>query len=484
MSRLLAGPEGLPPGVARPGYRPQAHGAGILHLGLGAFHRAHQAVYTDDALAAAGGDWRIIGANLHSRTVPEALAAQNGFYTVLERGSETRARIIAAHAATIAGDAAAVLRAACDPAIRIVTLTVSEKGYGIDRVAMDLDPAHPDVAADLAQPARPRGVLGLLTAALSARRAAGSAPFTLLSCDNLPDNGHLLRAGVLGFARRTDPDLADWIAGHVAFPCCMVDRITPAPSAATAADVMALTGREDRACVETEPFRQWVIEDRFPAGRPAWEAGGAQFTGDVRAWEAMKLRMLNGAHSLIAYAGQLAGLATVREVMADAGLAALIARHMRAAAATLPGGAGLDPEAYGRALAVRFANPGLAHATAQIAMDGTEKLPQRWFAPATELLVAGGDLRPYAFASALWLGWLAALAREGKAPPDPRGAQLLALAQAAGGDPEGLSGILALPGLAAPALRTAPGFRAPLLAVLARLQAEGWRATFDAELAA
>src|SRR5690606_26489764 len=159
MSRLLAGPEGLPPGVARPGYRPQAHGAGILHLGLGAFHRAHQAVYTDDALAAAGGDWRIIGANLHSRTVPEAPAAQNGFYTVLGRGSETRARIIAAHAATLAGDAAAVLRAACHPAIRIVTLTVSEKGYGIDRVAMDLDPAHPDVAADLAQPARPRGVL-------------------------------------------------------------------------------------------------------------------------------------------------------------------------------------------------------------------------------------------------------------------------------------------------------------------------------------
>ena len=472
---------GLPPGVARPGYQPARHGAGILHLGLGAFHRAHQAVYTDDALAAAGGDWRIIGANLHSRAVPEALAAQNGLYTVLERGEETTARVVAAHAAAIGGDAAAILRAACDPAIRIVTLTVSEKGYGIDRAAMDLDPAQPDMAADLARPDAPRGVPGLLTAALAARRAAGLAPFTALSCDNLPDNGRLLRAGTLGFARRTDPRLAAWIAENVAFPCCMVDRITPAPSAATGADALALTGREDRAAVETEPFRQWVIEDRFPAGRPAWEAGGAQFTGDVRAWEAMKLRMLNGAHSLIAYAGQLAGLAHVRDVMADPALAALTARHMRAAAATVPGG--LDPGAYAEALMARFANPGLAHATAQIAMDGTEKLPQRWFAPAAELLEAGGDLRPHAFAAALWLGWLASLARAGKAPADPRGPRLLALAQAAGGEPERLADILALPGLATPALRDATAFRAPLLAILTRLQAEGLRATITAELA-
>ena len=477
LSRLSA----LPPGVARPGYDPQAHGPGILHLGLGAFHRAHQAVYTDDALAAGGGDWRIIGANLHSRTVPQAMAAQNHLYTVLERGGRTTARVIAAHAATMGGDPAAILRAASDPAIRIVTLTVSEKGYGIDRAAMDLDPAHPDVAADLAHPEAPRGVPGLLAAALAARRAAGVAPFTVLSCDNLPDNGRLLRAGTLGFARRTDPDLAAWIADTVACPCCMVDRITPAPTAATEVDVLALTGYEDRACVETEPFRQWVIEDHFPSGRPAWQAGGAQFTTDVRAWEAMKLRMLNGAHSLIAYGGQLAGLATVRAVMADAGLAPLVARHMRAAAATLPGG--LDPDAYARALTARFANPGLAHATAQIAMDGTEKLPQRWFAPALELLAQGGDLRPYAFATALWLGWLASLAHAGKAPPDPRGAQLLALARAADGQPAKLADILALPGLATPALRDSPAFRTPLLATLSRLRSEGPRATITAELA-
>lgn len=484
MMPLLRHLADLPPGVRRPGYLPSRHGAGILHLGLGAFHRAHQAVYTDDALASAGGDWRIIGANLHSHVLPEAMAAQNHLYTVLTRGEDTSARVIAAHAATMGGDAAAILRAACDPSIRVVTLTVSEKGYGIDRAAMDLDAAHPDMAADLARPHAPRGVPGLLVAALAARRKAGIAPFTLLSCDNLPDNGHLLRAAVLGFARRTDPGLAAWITDAVAFPCCMVDRITPAPSPATEADAQALTHHRDLAAVETEPFRQWVIEDHFPSGRPAWEAGGAQFTGNVRPWEAMKLRMLNGAHSLIAYAGQLTGLETVRDVMADAALAPLVARHMRAAALTLPRGAGLDPEGYAQTLTARFANPGLAHATAQIAMDGTEKLPQRWFAPALDLLAAGMDPRPHAFATALWLGWLAALAREGRTPADPRGPRLLAMAQAAGDDPERLADILALPGLAAPALREAPAFRAPLLAILARLLSEGPRATIAAELAA
>ncbi|MEF9605349.1 mannitol dehydrogenase family protein, partial [Paracoccus sp. PXZ] len=172
---------------------------------------------------------------------------------------------------------------------------------------------HPAGAADLAQPQAPQGVLGLIVAALAARREAGVAPFTVLSCDNLPDNGALLRAGVLGFARRRDPGLGSWIADHVAFPATMVDRITPATTERTLADAEALTGYRDLAAVETEPFSQWVIEDHFPQGRPAWEAGGALFVQDVRPHEAMKLRMLNGSHSLIAYAGQLLGLPHVRD---------------------------------------------------------------------------------------------------------------------------------------------------------------------------
>ncbi|MFD2439600.1 hypothetical protein ACFSS8_04985 [Paracoccus kondratievae] len=227
MTARLTSLDGLPPEVALPGYDRAAHGFGILHLGLGAFHRAHQAVHTDDALAAEGGDWRIIGANLRSRDIPEAMNAQNGLFTVLERSGTDRALIIGAHGPAIGGDAAAILRTACDPKIRILSLTVSEKAYGIDRAAMDADPTHPAVATDLARPQEPQGVLGIITAALAARRKAGVAPFTVLSCDNLPDNGPLLRAGVLGFARRLDTDLGAWIADHVAFPATMVDRITP-----------------------------------------------------------------------------------------------------------------------------------------------------------------------------------------------------------------------------------------------------------------
>lgn len=483
MSPRLTGLADLPPGVARPGYDRAAHGFGILHLGLGAFHRAHQAVYTDDALAAEGGDWRILGANLRSREIAQALNAQDGLYTVLERGPQDRARVIGAHGPAIGGDPAAILRAACDPAIRILSLTVSEKAYGIDRAAMDADPAHPAVAHDLAQPQAPQGVLGIITAALAARLAAGVAPFTVLCCDNLPDNGALLRAGVLGFARRRDPDLAARIADLVAFPATMVDRITPAVTPQTLADVQALTGHRDLACVETEPFSQWVIEDHFPQGRPAWEAGGAQLVADVHAHESMKLRMLNGAHSLIAYAGQLLDLPHVREAVADPDLAPLIRRHMQAAGATLPRGAGLDPAAYAQALMARFANPAIAHQTRQIAMDGTEKLPQRWFTPAAEALSAGADPRPFAFATAVWLAWLVQLAAAGQTPDDPRGAALLDLAQRAGTNDGALvASALALPGLAPAALTGDRGFIDTTRDLLGTLRRDGLRAALAAEL--
>ncbi|WP_136649253.1 mannitol dehydrogenase family protein [Paracoccus aeridis] len=481
MNPRLTGLSDLPPGVARPGYEPAAHGAGIVHLGLGAFHRAHQAVFTDDALAAEGGDWRIIGANLRSRDIPDALNAQDGLYTVLERSEQDRARVIAAHASAIGGDADAILRAACDPAIKILSLTVSEKAYGIDRAAMDADEGHAAVAHDLYDPRRPQGVLGIVTAALSARRQAGAAPLTVLCCDNLPDNGALLRAGVLGFARRTDADLARWIEGEVAFPATMVDRITPAVTDKTLADVEALTGHRDLACIETEPFTQWVIEDHFPQGRPAWEAGGAQFVSDVRANEAMKLRMLNGSHSLIAYAGQMLGLPFVRDAVADPDLAPLVRRHMRAAAATLPQGAGLDPGSYAEALMVRFANPAIAHQTRQIATDGTEKLPQRWFAPAAEVLAAGGDARPFAFATAIWLAWIAQLAADGRAPDDPRGPALLDLARRAGGDDAVLArSVLALPGLASYAVTGNPAFAETVQTMLTRIRHDGLRAVMKA----
>lgn len=390
--------------VSLPGYEPSQHGVGIVHLGIGAFHRAHQALMTDAAIAADGGDWRIVGVSLRSTEIAEALNPQNGLYTLIERGEEgTTARLVASVSRVIAVDPAATLEALCDPAIRIVTLTVTEKGYGIDRLTRLPDLAHPAVAADLANPETPVGVLGLLTAAIARRRAEGAMPFTVLSCDNLPENGALLRDGVVGFARRIDAGLADWIAANIAFPSSMVDRITPASTAETIAEAERQTGRQDLAAVESEPFIQWVVEDHFPSGRPLWEAGGAIFVDDVVPYERMKLTMLNGSHSMLAYSGFLAGHRYVRDVMADPAISALVQRHLTAAASVLPPLPNIDLAHYAAALLARFRNPAIAHETFQIAMDGTQKLPQRIFQPAVLALEADRDIRPFAFATAMWM---------------------------------------------------------------------------------
>ncbi|KUP90553.1 mannitol dehydrogenase family protein [Tritonibacter horizontis] len=412
--------------VQVPAYDPVRHGVGIVHLGLGAFHRAHQAVYTDAALAAAGGDWRIVGVSLRSATAAEQLNPQQGRYTVMVRSTAgTTARVIAAidRVLTAPQSPAEVLKVMTAVGTRIVSLTVTEKAYGIDRATQGVDLSHPAVRADLAAPEAPTGVLGLLVEALRRRRAAGLAPFTVLCCDNLPENGVLLHNGVVDFARQFDPDLADWIGQTVSFPSTMVDRITPAATARTYADVTALTGHQDLGAVETEPFSQWVIEDRFPTGRPAWERAGAIFVADVQPYELMKLRMLNGAHSMLAYVGGLAGCTYVRDVMADPALAALVDRHMRAAQATLPHLPAVDLDHYRAELLARFANTAIAHRTDQIAMDGSEKLPQRILAPALETLQLQGDVAPFAFAVA---GWMAFCVQAGPGLDDPRAAEIRA----------------------------------------------------------
>ncbi|MSU90720.1 mannitol dehydrogenase family protein [Rhodobacteraceae bacterium 2CG4] len=483
--RLTAATQ-LPDGVAGPGYDPQAHGSGIVHLGLGAFHKAHQAVYTDDALAASGGDWRITGVSLRSATAAQELAPQDCRYAVLERSVDgTRARVIGALAAALAlsRDRAAVLAALRAPATRIVSLTVTEKAYGIDRAGGGIDRAHPAIAADLADPRHPQGVAGLLVRALADRRAAGVPPFTVLCCDNLPENGRMLRALLVDFARATLPKLADHIACDVAFPSTMVDRITPARGAGTLALAQRMLGVHDAAAVETEAFRQWVVEDRFPTGRPAWQAGGAIFVDDVRPYEALKLRMLNGAHSLLAYAGFLAGHALVRDVMGDAALAALVARHMAAAAATLDPVPGVDPDTYADDLLKRFANPHLAHETWQIAMDGTEKLPQRIWAPACDALRAGQPLDSFAFATAAWMRYALGRADDGTSYElrDPREQALrqrLAGAASAGDIADRL---LALPDLIPAPLAGDPGWRAAVVSRLSVMLTDGMAAAIAGE---
>lgn len=469
--------DGIRGPVSLPGYVPEDHGVGIVHLGIGAFHRAHQALMTDAALAADGGDWRIVGVSLRSTDIAEALNPQNGLYTLIERGEEgTSARLIASIAKVIAADSVATLDALCDPSVRVVTLTVTEKGYGIDRQTRAPDTAHPAVAADLANPGRPVGVLGLLVAAIQRRRTEGHLPFTVLSCDNLPENGALLRDGVLGFARKTDAALADWIAEHIAFPSSMVDRITPASTAETLAEAERQTGCIDLAAVESEPFIQWVIEDHFPSGRPHWEAGGALFVADVAPYERMKLTMLNGSHSMLAYSGFLSGHRYVRDVMGDAALASLVSRHLRAAGAVLPTLPGIDAGDYAKALLQRFRNPAIAHETYQIAMDGTQKLPQRIFQPALAALERGGDMRPFAFATAMWMRYCLGRTDNGTgyALRDPREAEIGAVLASANENAVAISGALHdLPGFIPTELSATPAWRAGIEEVLGVVLSEG-----------
>ena len=295
-----------------------------------------------------------------------------------------------------------------------VSLTVTEKGYGIDRRTGGADPSHPAIAADLTDPANPQGVVGLLVWAIRQRHQAGVPPFAVLSCDNLPENGALTRGLLVDFARRTAPDLALRIAEEVAFPATMVDRITPARCAGTLDLARELLGRTDAAAVECEAFRQWVMEDHFPIGRPDWQAGGALFVRDVRSYETMKLRMLNGIHSMLAYAGFLVGHRYVRDVMQDAALSRLVQRHLDAAAATLAPLFGVDLAQYARDLVARFSNTHLAHETIQIAMDGSEKIPQRIFAPTVEALRGGQPVEPFAFAAAVWMRYTLGITERGE----------------------------------------------------------------------
>ncbi|MFA5665136.1 mannitol dehydrogenase family protein [Castellaniella sp.] len=470
-------------GVQWPAYRPGEHGVGIVHLGPGAFHRAHQAVYTDTALAACGGDWRVTGVSLRSRDVARALNPQDGLYTVLERGPRaSAARVIGSVAGVLAlaDQPEQVRQALVAPGTRIVSLTVTEKAYGIQRASGHIIESHPAVVHDLQHPEAPTGVLGLLLWALRERKRRASAPFTVLCCDNLPENGRLLRAGVLDMARHLAPQCQAWIIEQVAFPGTMVDRITPASTAATLDDARKATGCIDLAAVETEPFSMWVIEDHFPQGRPAWEQAGAQLTHDVTPYEQMKLRMLNGAHSLLAYTGHVAGHALVRDAMADPVFEAAVRRHLQAAASSLSCPPAMDLGAYAQALMARFSNPAIAHQTAQIAMDGTEKMPQRILIPAAEVLARSGDLRPFALATAAWMRYCLGRTDAGGfySLQDPRAEEIIRCLQ---GQAARASHIVAalqgLPGLFPASLCQTPQWKALVAGYLDRMLAAGVRST-------
>lgn len=424
----------LPANVLQPRYDRSKVKASIVHLGIGAFHRAHQAMYTDAVLRAGDLAWGIVGAGVISAEMKAALVPQDCLYALSEMGADSEAtRVIGSIVGVLGGpeDAGQLLAVMSDAATRIVSITVTEKGYYLDPATGKLQLQAGAIAADLAAPARPTTILGLIVQALKSRKAAGIAPFTVLSCDNLPHNGRLAKAAVLAFAREVDAGLAAWIEANVSFPCTMVDRITPATTDADRARVSAVIGMEDAWPVVTEQFTQWVIEDQFTMGRPDWTIGGAVFSDEIETWENMKLRCLNGAHSTLSYLGQLTG----RETVADAMQLPLITEALDAlwleVREVLKAPKGVDSGAYVDSLKQRFRNPALKHRTAQIAMDGSQKLPQRLLAPLRDRIGRGLASPAIATAIAAWMHYAVKVAHDPSGAPlsDPLSSEILAQAK-------------------------------------------------------
>ena len=404
----------LPDNVRRPAFDPARLACGIVHLGIGAFHRAHQAVFTEDAIEKSGGDWGIVGASLQHADVPDALSRQDCLYTVESLGAAARYRVMGVirQALFAPRDHAALLAALSSPATHAVTLTVSEKGYCL---AADgsLDFSHPDIMADLATPDAPRSAIGWLALALKARRDNGAGPLTILSCDNLQSNGEKLAVAVTDLADRQQAGLAHRIAANAAFPLTLVDSIVPAADVAHRARVAAALGMSDEASVQREDFAQWVIQDRFAGPLPAWGAAGAEIVPDITGYQRLKLHVLNTAHSALAYLGLPRGHVYVRQAIADPELLRFLDEMMLREIA--PALAPLEVAGYWRGVKARFENPMIDHRLAQIAEDGSLKLPQRLFPMLEANARAGRDIARMTAIVRAWLEMMATPAR----PRDP-----------------------------------------------------------------
>jgi fructuronate reductase len=443
--RLGLGTLGQVPIESRPRVRPGAVPAGIVHLGLGAFHRAHQAVYTEAAIAEAGGDWGIVGVAPRSTEVVDRLAEQDNLFSVTSLSNdEARTHVVGALAGVrhAASDPMAVVALLADPAIRVVTLTVTEKAYQMDPATGRLRP-DPAVAADLVGDGPPATVPGLLVRGLIARARIGAGPIALVSCDNLPSNGkrlHGLVTQALAYGAAEDA-VVEWVRGNVTFPGTMVDRIVPATTAETLATAERVLHVSDHAAVAAEPYQQWVIEDDFPAGRPAWERAGAVLTGDASPWERLKLRSLNGVHSAIAYLGALAGRETIAEALEIPGMSTMLRRFVAedvAGSFTPPDGVSVVE--YGDSVLERFANAAIRHRTIQVAMDGSQKLPQRVLHTIVDGRAAGGSSRWGALVLAAWMRFVQGESDAGQPLPldDPLAERIRKALAAGRSTPEGV----------------------------------------------
>jgi len=418
-------------GVQLPGYNRSQVTPGIVHLGIGAFHRAHQAVVVDDVLAR-DASWGIVGASLRRPDTKQALAPQDGLFTLLIKDGDRRApRIIGSVLSVLdaPNEKEALLGRMADPATRIVSLTVTEKGYCYNAASGGLDTAHPDIVADLKSPRSPTSAAGIVIEALRRRMAAGVAPFTVLSCDNLPHNGHVAGKVFTEFAEAVDAKLGAWVRENVPFPGTMIDRIVPATTDADRAEVARLTGLEDAWPVVGEPFLQWVVEDKFVGARPPLEVGGAEFVSDVAPYERMKLRMLNGTHSSMAYLGYLSGYEFIAEVIANRDFRRFVGNELSEEIAPTLGMPKAQTDAYAAKLLERYSNTALKHRTYQIAMDGSQKLPQRLLGTIADRLKAGAPIERLSLAVAAWMIYARGVDLKGQAiaVQDPMAAEFAAI---------------------------------------------------------
>ncbi len=477
----------LPDHIARPAYNLEAVTAGIAHIGVGGFHRAHQAAYTDALMnTGVGLDWGIcgIGTRTDELGMRDALASQDFLYTLVELDDrpDTEVRVIGSIRDMLLvgedGSEAVVARLA-DPAIRIVSLTITEGGYCMDDSTGQFNAALPHIQQDLENPRAPISVFGLICAALAKRRGQGTPPFTVMSCDNLPHNGDVTRKATLAFASLVDPELAGWIDSNVSFPNAMVDRITPMTSAAHRKNLRQQHGIDDAWPVVCEPFVQWVLEDKFVAGRPAWDKVGVQFTDDVAPYEEMKIKLLNGSHLALTYLGFLRGYRFVHETMADPLFVEYIRRYMdddvTPQLAPVPG---IDLTEYKQTLIERFSNCAIADQLERVCSDGSSKFPKFTVPTINRLIADNAELDRAALVVAAWALYLRGVDENDNRYriPDPRAEFCQALVEEDEGLAERLLGREEIFGSQIP---RSPAFRDAFERNLLRLRTLGVSGTLD-----
>jgi mannitol 2-dehydrogenase len=459
---------------------------GIVHIGVGGFHRAHEALYMDDLFATGETDWAIYGVGImpQDEKMNEAIKAQECLYTLIEQSSDAqkgvmrKARIIGAITEYEWGyqNPEAVFQKLADPSIKIVTLTVTENGYYLDASTGDLNQRDPAIQHDLAHPKQPHTLFGYLAEGLNRRRLAGLPPVTLLSCDNMQENGHVLKKVLLTFCRVHQPDLAHWIESHVSFPCCMVDRITPATTENDRAMVQDVYHYKDACPVLCEPFSQWVIEDNFCNGRPPLEKVGVLFTSNVGLYEAMKIRLLNGTHSAMGYLGYLCGYTTIDQIANASEFKPYLQKLMdQEVSPLIPDVPGVNLTEYKRSVLDRFSNALLKDQTLRICMDGSGKIPKYILPTLQEQLARQGSIRQLSLCVASWMRFLNGVDEQGQEIPiiDPQGERLKRVAQEGQSNPDALLNLTDIFGN----LKESPRFVEELRLLLAKLYTDGAQKT-------